>query len=311
MPDVKNASGYYALDDMDVIDLFIGSEGTLGVVTEMEIKLLQMPKSVWGLMSFFSDEDSAINFVRGIRGEQGVVPDVQIVDRPVAIEFFNHNALKLLRDQKKTNPAFSEVPEIPDSFHTGVYVEYHGDSDDIVGDMVVQASELLEACGGDEDSTWLAASPGEMERLQFFRHAVPEAVNLLIDKRRMTSPGLTKLGTDMAVPDDRLSYTISMYNRGLLEYKLESVMFGHIGNNHIHVNILPNSMEEYKLGKKLYLEWAHEVIGMGGTVSAEHGIGKLKTEMLGEMYGQEGIDGMRQVKKAFDPAGLLNIGNLF
>jgi len=167
------------------------------------------------------------------------------------------------------------------------------------------------ACGGNEDATWLSTSPAEMERLLFFRHAVPESVNLLIDKRRLENPDITKLGTDMAVPDDKLVHIMSMYNRDLDEHKLESVMFGHIGNNHIHVNILPNSLEEYMDGKSLYLEWAREVISLGGTVSAEHGVGKLKTNMLAEMYGQEGISGMLRVKNAFDPEGLLNKGNLF
>lgn len=311
MPDVKNAAGYYATDGMDILDLFIGSEGTLGIVTEIEIRLLKMPEVMWGIMAFFPDEDSALNFVRGVRGEQGVVPDVEITGKPVAIEFFNHSSLDLLREQKKTGPAFSEIPDMPEDFHTAVYVEYHGDSEDAVGEMVMETSELLEACGGNEDATWLAASPREMERLLFFRHAVPEAVNLLIDKRRSKNPSLTKLGTDMAVPDDKLIHIMSMYNKDLDEHKLESVMFGHIGDNHIHVNILPNSMEEYDQGKSLYLEWAKEVLRVGGTVSAEHGVGKLKTNMLAEMYGQEGIAGMLRVKNAFDPDGLLNAGNLF
>ena len=92
---------------------------------------------------------------------------------------------------------------------------------------------------------------------------------------------------------------------------LEYVIFGHIGDNHLHVNILPRSMEEYAVGRRLYLDWARQVIRMGGTISAEHGVGKLKTQLLAEMYGPEGIEQMRAVKRLFDPEFLLNRGNLF
>jgi D-lactate dehydrogenase (cytochrome) len=92
---------------------------------------------------------------------------------------------------------------------------------------------------------------------------------------------------------------------------LEYVIFGHIGNNHVHVNIIPKDMAEYDKGKALYLTWAREVIRRGGSVSAEHGIGKLKIALLREMYGDAGIAAMRAVKASFDPEGLLNRGNLF
>ncbi|MEI6565024.1 MAG: FAD-linked oxidase C-terminal domain-containing protein, partial [bacterium] len=95
------------------------------------------------------------------------------------------------------------------------------------------------------------------------------------------------------------------------EAGLEYVVFGHIGNNHLHVNILPRSLREYSLGKDLYLQWARTIIAWGGTVSAEHGVGKFKVALLREMYGAEGIRQMRAVKRSLDPAGILNPGNLF
>lgn len=311
MPAVKNASGYFILNDMDLIDLFIGSEGTLGIVVEIELRLLPLPASIWGFMAFFRSEGDAVSFIRGIRGEKLASVDMQAGSRPAAIEFFNHDALDLLRTQKNTNPAFSEIPDMPPEFHTAVYTEYHGADEDSVEGMVMEAAEFLLVCGGSEGSTWMASSERELLKLQFFRHAVPEAVNLLIDSRRKTDPKLTKLGTDMAVPDDRLSEMLELYNNGLAQTGLESVMFGHIGNNHVHVNILPNSQEEYDRGKLLYLDWARAIVKMGGTVSAEHGIGKLKTVFLKEMYGSSGVEQMKVLKKIFDPGYLLNPGNLF
>ncbi|MEA2069253.1 MAG: FAD-linked oxidase C-terminal domain-containing protein, partial [Verrucomicrobiota bacterium] len=115
----------------------------------------------------------------------------------------------------------------------------------------------------------------------------------------------------LSVPDDQLETVMRMYHEGLAVAGLEYVIFGHIGNNHVHVNILPRSMEEYEKGKALYLDWAKQVVAMGGSVSAEHGIGKIKTGFLEIMCGTEGIHEMRRLREQFDPAGMLNPGNLF
>ena len=104
---------------------------------------------------------------------------------------------------------------------------------------------------------------------------------------------------------------MALYREGLERLGLENVIFGHIGDNHLHVNIIPRTAEEYEKGRNLYQEWACKVVKVGGTVSAEHGIGKLKREMLEEMYGPKAIEEMRELKRCFDPLGLLNRGNLF
>lgn len=303
LPAVKNASGYYAADDMDLLDLFIGSEGTLGIITEIELRLLPEPPLRWGMTAFFPSEAAALTFVRQVR-------DTAADRKPAAIEYFNHKALGLLREQR-TNPAFAGIPELPAEYHTAVYTEFHGEDEDALTDAAGEASEKLIACGGDDAATWFAMNDREMERHHFFRHAVPEAVNLLIDRRRRAEPQLTKLGTDMAVPDAALTAVVDMYNRDLAASGLDSVMFGHIGDNHIHVNILPNNLAEYEQGRELYTAWAREVIRLGGTVSAEHGVGKLKAGLLREMYGEAGVAQMKAVKEVFDPAGILNRGNLF
>ena len=145
----------------------------------------------------------------------------------------------------------------------------------------------------------------------FFRHAIPESVNMLIDQRKKTYPLITKLGTDMSVPDDELKTVMDMYTSMLKENNLQSAIWGHIGDNHLHVNILPNNEDEYLLGKKLYEQWAREVTKLGGAVSAEHGIGKIKAEMLRIMYGDHNISQMKKLKLQLDKQGLLGIDNLF
>jgi len=302
MPQVKNAAGYFVRDNMDLVDLFIGAEGTLGIISEMELRLVPQPIVIWGVTAFFPTEETAVGFVGSVRKQR---------PSPVAIEFFDANSLNLLRKQKEQNPAFADLPILADTAYTAVYIEYHGSNEDSVEAAVMEMSETMTEYGGDEDTTWLASDRRELVRLKNFRHAIPEAVNLLIDGRRKKEPRLTKLGTDLAVPDECLEEMLNRYHAGLKENSLEYVIFGHIGNSHLHVNILPNDLAQYEKGKELYLTWAGAAVEMGGTVSAEHGIGKLKKEMLQKMYGEKGLLQMRAVKHCFDPSDILNTGNLF
>jgi D-lactate dehydrogenase (cytochrome) len=309
-PSVKLAAGYFSAPDMDLIDLFIGSEGTLGIITEIELRLIEQPGAVNGLTVFFASEEAAVKFVQVLRGEpvDGVEP---IGAQPVAIEFFNHDALSLLRRMKSDYSAFDKIPALKPHFHTAINTEFHGASDEELEVAVMEVMEAITALGGSDDDTWFATTERELEPLHAFRHATPEAVNLLIDERRRETPELVKLGTDMSVPDAMLPAVLEMYNSDLGRESLESVIFGHIGANHVHVNILPRDMAEYDRGKSLYLAWAGRIVGMGGSVSAEHGIGKLKAPFLELMYGPEGIEQMRRLKFVFDPLSILNPGNLF
>jgi len=115
----------------------------------------------------------------------------------------------------------------------------------------------------------------------------------------------------MAVPDEKLEWVLNLYSGSIRQLGLEGLKFGHIGDNHLHVNILPRSAREYAEGKALFLDWARQIIAAGGTVSAEHGIGKLKTAQLLAMYGEQAVAEMRALKGCFDPLGMLNQGNMF
>jgi D-lactate dehydrogenase (cytochrome) len=302
LPQVKNASGYFVEDGMDLLDLFVGSEGTLGVITEAGLRLLPQPPVIWGLMAFLPSNEAAAQLVRHVRAAP---------THPAAIEFFDADALEMLRAHRAEGGTMKDLPELPQGRHTAVYVEYHLDDESAAESAVETLSDFLPAAGGDVDRTWLVTDPREVQRLKDFRHAVPECVNRLIDERRKQEPGLTKLGTDLSVPDTELEAVIDLYRSGIAETGIQSVIFGHIGNNHVHVNLIPRNMEEYARGKALYLKWAEWVVARGGSVSGEHGIGKLKRDMLRMMYSDAGIRAMQDVKRAFDPLGRLNPGNLF
>ena len=302
LPEVKNAAGYFAADDMELVDLFIGSEGTLGVFTEIELRLIPEPAARWGLLAVFPDEITALRFVRAIRATADILP--------AALEFFDARALNLLRRERGHLTALAALPALPPAFHTAVYLEFHGTEDEVSTALEATAGEIA-AGGGSSADAWLADTAHDLEKFKDFRHALPEAINRLIDERQRRAPGVTKLGTDMAVPDAALENVLARYHRDLAAAGLDYVIFGHIGNNHLHVNILPETPAQYQQGLELYLAWARDIVRLGGTVSAEHGIGKLKAAMLEVMFGAAGLAQLRAVKRIFDPAGRLNRGNLF
>ncbi|MHA1516692.1 MAG: FAD-binding oxidoreductase, partial [Candidatus Heimdallarchaeaceae archaeon] len=151
----------------------------------------------------------------------------------------------------------------------------------------------------------------ERENLKVMRHAVPETVNAIIAKRKSEHPAIHKLGTDMSVEHEHFREMMNIYRESLEEHNLESATWGHIGDSHVHVNILPRNLEELELGKKLYKKFAQKAVEFGGSVSAEHGIGKIKAEYLIVMYGEDGVNQMRDVKNVLDPQDLFNKGNMF
>ena len=302
MPNTKNAAGYYAADDMEMIDLFIGSEGTLGIISEIEIKLIPKPAQICGVVIFFPSEKSALFFVEFIRKQ---------AKKPVAIEFFDYNVLELLRRRKQMYADSFDIPLIPENVNAAVYVEFHAMQGEDIDKTLEEMCLIVNESGGSEELTWIALCEKEMEKLKTFRHAAPETVNMIIDERRKKDVRIKKLGTDLSVPDDYLNEVMSLYHETLQKNKLQYVIFGHIGNNHLHVNILPASFEEYQLGRDIYLQWAEKIVKMGGSISAEHGVGKLKKSLLMCMYGEKGINEMKSVKKVFDPSWILNADNLF
>ncbi len=120
-----------------------------------------------------------------------------------------------------------------------------------------------------------------------------------------------KVSTDMAVPDEEFAGMLSFYDDTLRATDLKYTIFGHIGDNHVHVNILPRDDAEAAKAREIYMQFVRRAVKVGGTISAEHGIGKLKREYLREMYGEEHLREMAALKRAFDPAGILGRGNIF
>lgn len=302
LPKTKATLGYPLKQNMDLIDLFIGSEGTLGIIVGVELKIATKSPSVIGVLVTVPKEQTALELVNVLRANQSLCFD--------AMEFFDFAALQLLKEKKEMDGAGSHIPDLPNWEGCGIYLEFSGTEDE-TEEACLPLEEVLEGFGLSLDDTWAAMEPNEMAAQRLFRHAVPEAVNSIIGQRKRDCPGLHKVGTDMAVPDDKLFEVFSMYREGLKQSGIDSVVFGHIGDNHVHVNLLPKNIDELIQAKKLYLRWAEEVVQMGGAVAAEHGIGRMKKEMLAVQYSEEILDSMRKVRKAFDPEGMFGLGVLF
>lgn len=301
-PSCKNAAGYAIADDMDAVDLFIGSDGTLGIITELELELREAPQAVWGACCFFASEESALDFVIAAR---------PALKRALAFEYIDGEALDVLRGVRTEGGSFSSLPNAPRAARACVYVELAGAAAGEVLEELKLLSELLRAAGARGEDAWVARTDVDRERLRLFRHAVPECVNTLIDRRRRDMPSIAKLGSDMAVPSECLRDVMKLYRDGIGKAGLQSAVWGHIGDNHLHVNILPRDEREYARGKELFAHWAHAVSAMGGSVSAEHGVGKIKRDYLLAMYGGERVRAMARLKARLDPMCRLGRGNLF
>ncbi len=270
----KNTAGYLLSPGMDWVDLFVGSEGTLGIVMQAELQLLQKPADVLAGVVFFPNDDAALDAAEAWRG----VPGLRM------IEYFDCNSLSMVRPGH---------PEIPESAGAALLIEQE---DGDVDFWVEHASE----------DSWFAASDQDRERFRRFRHALPELVNDTLRRR-----GFMKVNSDYAVPLDRNREMLKHYHQLLRERSLEYVIFGHVGDAHVHINILPNTEAEFQAGQRLMLDFARKAVELGGTVSAEHGLGKRKTHLLALQYTPAEIESMRQVKRRLDPHWLLNRGNLF
>lgn len=333
MPQVrKHASGYYVAPGMDVLDLFIGSEGTLGVIVEVEVKLLPKSEGLLSGIVFFNSEESLLGFVRATReqslatrgtsshgaggrkqeaGDRGTSPTTGSPagqpgwDGAVregsgldarALEYFDDQSLGFLRQRYES---------LPKDASGAVFFEQEttpANEDSLMSDWLALL-DRHEALG---DESWFATNEPDQAKLREFRHALPVLMNEWFARYRQR-----KVSTDMAVPDDQFAGMLRFYQDALRGGDLRYTIFGHIGDNHVHVNILPRNDNEAAKAWETYMRFIRRAVEVGGTISAEHGIGKLKRKYLRELYGEEHLREMAVLKRAFDSAGILGRGNVF
>jgi len=286
MPETrKNATGYFIASGMDAIDLFIGSEGTLGVICEIEVRLLPKPEGLLSGVVFFTNEADVLALVADSRKHA----DAR------AIEFFDNESLNFLREK---------YPAIPSEAVGAIFFEQET-SEATEESVLSEWTSLLDQHHALSDS-WFATNEQDQAKLREFRHQLPVLMNEWFARYKQR-----KVSTDMAVPDDAFPGLFRLYKDSLTSSGLRYTIFGHIGDNHVHVNILPRDDTEGARARELYTQFLKYAASVGGTLSAEHGVGKLKRDYLRLFYTDDELRAMATIKKALDPHGILGRGNIF
>ena len=155
------------------------------------------------------------------------------------------------------------------------------------------------------DDSWFAQGPKDIEKFYDFRHKLPLMIN-----EENSRLGRVKMGTDMAVDDGHFRQMMEFYRDELTGSGLDFVVFGHIGDNHLHINLLPDA-KQMSRARETYAALVDQILKWGGTISAEHGVGKLKKEYYHKMIGNQALAELREIKKSLDPQGRFGMGNLF
>ncbi len=289
-PDCKNAAGYFVQPGMDWLDLLIGSDGTLCAFTECTLKLLKTPADFLSGILFMEREETCWKLLESIKASQS--PKLS----PCSLEYFDSRSLQRLRQKFDTIPETAQAALFFEQ-DVGRQEEY---------DLCLEAwYDFLEKGKILLDDSWFAQSPKDLAKFHAFRHELPLMIN-----EENSRLGRIKIGTDMAVGDGHFQEMMQFYRDRLTKSGLDYVLFGHIGDNHLHINLMPDG-EQMTLARDTYAILVDQILKWGGTLSAEHGVGKLKKEYYRKMVGETALEELREIKKSLDPPGRLGLGNLF
>lgn len=283
-PTKKHSAGYALRPGMDWIDLFTGSEGTLGIVLEADVTLLPNPKELLNGIVFFPSDEATMDALDAWRS----IPGLRM------LEYVDDPALRLIEQR---------YPDLPPTACGALIVEQIIDSDDALDAW----EERLLDTGALAEQSWFGSTDFDRERFRKFRHALPET-SLAVTQRN----GFPALGTDFSVPIDKNREMMAFYRE-----QMDAAMpghyciFGHMGDGHPHVNMMPTTEAEFAAGTALLQLFAEKAASLGGSVAAEHGLGKRKAKFLPLQYTAEQIEAMKAVKRRLDPDWRLGQGTLF
>ncbi len=317
----KNSAGLFYADPMDLVDLFIGCEGILGVFLSIKTRLLPMRDPYFALVLYMPDRACTVKFVHFVEKlrkyfhdsskslEQEIRADLASLEWQSApdLEAFRHlvpSCVEWLGRSVAPILGSDRTRKLQNSYGA-IYLEQEYARDGNPMESMAKWADLVDAftgaCTRGEIVTEVAFDHGQIRKFRQERQSIPEKLNELI------RPGLVKIGMDFAVPIEKLEELLMLYE-SLPSGK--SYCFGHIGNAHLHCNLLPDTLDEMQMFQAIYRELIDKICLMGGSVSGEHGIGKLKHEALKMMIGSEAVERIRMVKATLDPQLILNVGNM-
>ena len=275
---MKGVVGY------DLTRLLVGSEGTLGIFTKIILRLVPAPEGVRTLMAVFPNLDGAAKTVSAIIKQRLV---------PSTLEFMDQATIKVVENYLQIG--------LPTQAEAILLIEVDGRECLLDGDMK-KIGEICGQCGASQVE--IAHTEAERERLWQARRAVSPALGQI-------KPG--KINEDVTVPRTEIPALIRAIQQLAEKYDLTIVCFGHAGDGNIHTNIMldRNNEDELKRSELAVEELFRTVLGLGGTLSGEHGIGITKSPFLQWEIGAEGFDAMWRIKVALDPLNILNPGKMF
>ncbi|MGI8508942.1 MAG: FAD-binding oxidoreductase [Gemmatimonadaceae bacterium] len=293
----KNTAGYFFAHEP--VDWFVGSEGTLGVIVSAELALVPLPEQVFGVAVPFGTESKALEFVVAARTarDDRMSP---LLD-PRCLEYFDERALEIARVSGNGTALSGTASAM-------VYLEQEtiGDSTDAALEQWLAMAERHGAL----DDLRVFSSEAELRHARAMRHSVPATMNER--GSRYHDAGGRKVSTDWAVPYRRLPEAIISSRTMAADAGIDqAVTYGHAGNGHPHQNYLALDAEHLVQIEGVIEKTLRMVMQMGGTVAAEHGIGKLKRRWLPLQMSPTTIGVMRAVKRELDPQGVLAPGNMF
>ena len=309
MPSVpKLSAGYFTARGMDLVDLFVGSEGTLGVIVDATLRVIPRPAFCVALIQCDS-ESQALAVTRALRSDAVAAWRGEGALDVAAIEYIDAKSIALLDDAAFARAGIAR----PSGGSTLLVVQIElGAQTDAT---LTVLGERLDACGVAADP--VLAMPGDdrgAARLTELRESVPAAVNAMVAAAKAAvDPQIQKTAGDLIVPFDRLGESLALYRDAFERRGLEYAVWGHASDGNLHPNVIPKSLQDVVKGREALREMARAVTAMGGAPLAEHGVGRsaLKQSLLVDLYGERGIEEMRAVKRAFDPEGKLAAGVLF
>ncbi|KIL49443.1 glycolate oxidase subunit GlcD [Jeotgalibacillus soli] len=274
----KDVAGY------DLNNLFVGSEGTLGVVTEAILKLIPIPETKKTLLALFQDMDAAAKTVSAIIANKII---------PATLEFLDQPTCKVVED-------FARVG-LPTDVNAVLLIEQDGPPEVVERDIKVISAICRE---GKAVSVKIAQSLEEAEALSTARRSALSALARL-------KP--TTILEDATVPRSKISEMVRAINEIALKYDLRICTFGHAGDGNLHPTCLTDARdtEEMHRVELAFEEIFEKAISLGGTITGEHGVGEMKSPYLAWKIGEEGVAAMKAIKYALDPKGIMNPGKIF
>jgi D-lactate dehydrogenase (cytochrome) len=280
--------------------MLIGSEGTLAGIAEVEVRLTTRPKNRLYFTQFFDSVDTAFDFATSVQ---------RIGLSILALEFVDQNSIKIISNCA-ARQSCKTIQSIKPNDSAAVFLDITYDNPSDLEDIYEKLQTELDSFGVDTSRSLAGTEDRDLQDFKVFRHAIPENINALVASRKKNMPSLYKISTDMSVNPEKLKEIFDFYNMTLSQMKIDHFIFGHFGDAHLHLNVVPNSLEQLNKFQSIYAEFAKKVVQCGGAVAGEHGIGRVKKHFLPIQYNSEELEQLKLIKSFFDPNWLLNPGVL-